>query len=291
MDGETGLLNAAWDIVSGMWAFGLGVVACLLFLVWCWLFRREIDYSFRKGWQSLGENAVFFFINALFGPVAFLLSTMMISGVEQLGIPRVDPAFWTALPAIVVMIVGVFVYDITNYWFHRGMHEVPWLWPIHAIHHSDEDVNGLTTYRVHFIEPIMIMMPFVVVQTLLGISPASIAVAATFLGLHNIYVHIDLDWTHGPLRYIIASPRYHRWHHADIPEAHGKNLANFFPFIDVWFGTYYVPGKCEEKMGADGVPKSIISQMAFPFTQWWQMGAKKMRRRKVQRRTLMKAEN
>lgn len=33
--GQTGILSAAWEIVSGMWAFGLGVVACLLFLVWC----------------------------------------------------------------------------------------------------------------------------------------------------------------------------------------------------------------------------------------------------------------
>ena len=65
----------------------------------------------------------------------------------------------------------------------------------------------------------------------------------------NMYVHMDLDWTHGPLRYVIASPRLHRRHHADVPEAYGKNLANVFPFYDVMFGTDYVPGPCRERMG------------------------------------------
>lgn len=52
MDGGTSgqvcILSAAWDVVLVIWAFRLGVVACLLFLVWCWLFRREIDYSFGR---------------------------------------------------------------------------------------------------------------------------------------------------------------------------------------------------------------------------------------------------
>lgn len=266
-----GIAVVLWDLFSGFWTFGVAFVACLGFMAWVWLFRREVSYSFRKGWESMGENTAFFGINLLASPISLLLAPAIVAGVDQIGLPRVDPAFWTYVPAAFAIVLGLFISDFINYWFHRGMHEVNWLWPIHAIHHSDEDVNGLTTYRVHFIEPVTMYLPFITIQAILGLSPETIAISTAIIGLHNVYVHVDLDWTHGPLRYLIASPRYHRWHHADVAEAHGKNLANFFPFLDVWFGTYYVPGKCNERMGADGVPKSLFAQLAYPFVQWWQM--------------------
>jgi sterol desaturase/sphingolipid hydroxylase (fatty acid hydroxylase superfamily) len=84
----------------------------------------------------------------------------------------------------------------------------------------------------------------------------------------NAYVHMDVDWGHGPLRLIIASPRFHRWHHADTPELYGKNIANMFPFYDVMFGTYIDPGVCREPMGAIGVPENhFLKLMAYPFVE------------------------
>jgi sterol desaturase/sphingolipid hydroxylase (fatty acid hydroxylase superfamily) len=83
---------------------------------------------------------------------------------------------------------------------------------------------------------------------------------------------MDLDWGHGPFRYLLASPRFHRWHHADTPELYGKNLANMFPFFDVMFGTYHVPGICREPMGAVGVPENnFIQLMLFPITEPFKM--------------------
>ncbi len=60
--------------------------------------------------------------------------------------------------------------------------------------------------------------------------------------LHNAYVHFEVDIDHGPMNWLIASPRFHRWHHADFPPAYGKNLANAIPAWDMLFGTYFKAG-------------------------------------------------
>mgnify|MGYP000188654932 FL=1 len=101
--------------------------------------------------------------------------------------------------------------------------------------------------------------------------PQAIPFVVIFYSLHNKYVHMDLDFEHGPLKYLIASPVYHRWHHADVPEAYGKNLANVMPIYDVIFGTFYSPGKCNEPMGAlkSGIAdKNPILIFIYPFQEW-----------------------
>ncbi|MGI9393658.1 MAG: sterol desaturase family protein, partial [Boseongicola sp.] len=89
--------------------------------------------------------------------------------------------------------------------------------------------------------------------------------------VHNMYVHMDLDFGHGPAKYLIASPNFHRWHHADVEEAHGKNLANIMPIYDVLFGTYYYPGRCDAPLGAlkSGIEdKNALLIYIYPFQEW-----------------------
>ena len=63
--------------------------------------------------------------------------------------------------------------------------------------------------------------------------------------------------------------RFHRWHHADVPEAHGKNLANIFPFFDWMFGTYRVPGPCDAPVGAAGIPRNdVVKLTLWPLLEW-----------------------
>jgi len=94
-----------------------------------------------------------------------------------------------------------------------------------------------------------------------------------------MYVHMNLPFNHGPFKYLIASPVYHRWHHADVPEAYGKNLANVIPLYDVMFGTYYEPGPCNEPMGAlkTGVAdKNPFAIYIYPFQEWARMIREKL---------------
>lgn len=234
----------------------------------------------RRGWRlSWSRRAVvgifatfsIFHINFIFIPVIWLCSEKVMSLYTAIGIPSIPTGIWLTLPTWLLAIVAAFAYDFANYWNHRLMH-LPWLWPVHAIHHSDPDVNGFTSYRVHMFEALVMWVSYTLLLSWLGLPKDAIGFGAILLALHNIYVHMNIDWDHGPLRLLIASPRFHRWHHADLKEAYGKNLANVCPLFDWMFGTYYMPGKCEERMGAPGVPEhDVLMLIAWPVREWGRM--------------------
>ena len=145
-----------------------------------------------------------------------------------------------------------------------------WLWPTHAAHHSDTHVNAFTTFRVYFLEAIIMALSYIVLLTWLQM-PGAIAVVVLFSHPHNLYVHTNLPFQHGPLKLVLASPAFHRWHQADVKEAYGKNLANMIPAWDAMFGTYHAAGNCEAEMGAKSCgieDKNPFLIFIYPVQQW-----------------------
>jgi sterol desaturase/sphingolipid hydroxylase (fatty acid hydroxylase superfamily) len=47
---------------------------------------------------------------------------------------------------------------------------------------------------------------------------AVLAAFVPFLTLYAILLHANVGWTFGPLRDVIASPVFHRWHHTSEDE-------------------------------------------------------------------------
>lgn len=233
-----------------------------------WL-KREIFGE--KTMISIIVSMAFAIGNSMLAPLAYFATEHVTSFYSQFGIPSISPEFWAGWPIYVLVPMSLFLYDFVEYWNHRFMH-MKWLWPIHAIHHSDPDVNGFTTYRVHILQIIFNAASFILLLSWFGMPKEVSAASGLIVTLLNAYVHLDVDWGHGPLRLVIASPRFHRWHHADTPELYGKNIANMFPIFDVLFGTYHVPGICREPMGARGVPENnFIKLMLYPFVEWGRM--------------------
>jgi sterol desaturase/sphingolipid hydroxylase (fatty acid hydroxylase superfamily) len=219
--------------------------------------------------RSAGASIGIALVNFVVYPIILATSSGELTrGWELLHVPRLPASTWQELPTWLVAIVAVVAYDFANYWNHRLMHW-KWLWPVHAIHHSDPEVTALTTHRVHPFEGIVMWTSYLVLLSWLGLPPGVIGGGALVIMLHNQYVHVNVDWNHGPLWFLVASPRFHRWHHADVAEAHGKNLANIFPVWDVLFGTYYNPGPCRARVGAEGVPENdVVKLMLFPLLAW-----------------------
>jgi sterol desaturase/sphingolipid hydroxylase (fatty acid hydroxylase superfamily) len=85
--------------------------------------------------------------------------------------------------------------------------------------------------------------------------------------LYAIALHANLSWTYGPLRYAIASPAFHRWHHSSAEEGRDRNFAGFFPLWDLLFGTFHMPaGRRPERFGVDeAVPGGLPGQLVWPF--------------------------
>ncbi len=111
-------------------------------------------------------------------------------------------------------------------------------------------------------------MSNVALLLLLGFSPQVLAGLVFLMWLGSILEHCNLNWSFGPLRYVIVNPVYHRWHHTYPNEGGNKNFAGFFPFLDIIFGTFYMPdGQVPKVFGTerDEVPNGFVGQIVYPF--------------------------
>jgi sterol desaturase/sphingolipid hydroxylase (fatty acid hydroxylase superfamily) len=72
------------------------------------------------------------------------------------------------------------------------------------------------------------------------------------------------------LRYVIAGPVFHRWHHATADKDAERNFASTFPVLDVIFGTFYMPKQvlpAAYGVSDKGFPPGFGAQMIYPFRQ------------------------
>jgi sterol desaturase/sphingolipid hydroxylase (fatty acid hydroxylase superfamily) len=163
--------------------------------------------------------------------------------------------------------------DLIAYWTHRLFHTGKW-WPFHAVHHSTEELDWLGSVRVHpvneFVNKLLQVSPLL----LLGFNPVVAASVAPALTFFAIFLHANVNWDFGPLRWVIASPVFHRWHHSKDREAWDKNFAGLFPIWDIFFGTYFMPkGRYPENFGIhEPMPSGYLSQLWAPFA--WLMNRK-----------------
>lgn len=82
-----------------------------------------------------------------------------------------------------------------------------------------------------------------------------------------IFVHANVRFRLGPLRWLFSTPEFHHWHHAAEPQAINKNYAGRLPLLDLLFGTLHMPrGRRPGAYGiGDPVPSGYLRQMAHPF--------------------------
>jgi sterol desaturase/sphingolipid hydroxylase (fatty acid hydroxylase superfamily) len=166
--------------------------------------------------------------------------------------------------AILMLIVG----DFIGYWMHRWFHGAR-LWRFHAIHHSSVELDWLSSVRLHPVNDALMRIAGAVPLLLAGFAPLALVAITPVLTLFAILVHANLDWDWGPLRSVIVSPRFHRWHHTDETEARDRNFAGLLPLWDILFGTYYMPaGKLPSRFGTQTpVPAGLLGQLWFPFSR------------------------
>ena len=167
------------------------------------------------------------------------------------------------LQAIEMLVIG----DLIGYWTHHWFHGRS-LWKFHAIHHSSEDLDWLSAVRLHPINDWVSRWIQASALIVLGFAPGAVAVYVPFLTFYAIFVHANVSWGFGKLGVLVASPKFHRWHHTSKDEGLDKNFAGLFPLFDVAFGTYYMPhGRLPERFGLknERVPAGLIGQLAYPF--------------------------
>jgi sterol desaturase/sphingolipid hydroxylase (fatty acid hydroxylase superfamily) len=181
-----------------------------------------------------------------------------------------------------VILVGVILVgtDAMNWLAHVANHRSAALWRLHALHHSQEDMSVLTTFRTH---PLVhaSYLPALLPALVLGASGTLPGAALIGYGCLVTLPHANLRWTFGPLGRVFVSPAYHRLHHASVP-IDGRGAVNFGFVLVGWdqlgrraafptgrapiaTGIAGRPVPVEQSARASGVGRVVLAQLAQPF--------------------------
>ena len=223
-----------------------------------------------------GIDLAYYFINSMV-PTLILSVVMAAIAVATRRVLHGVPHYFAGLPfwwnAAATLVVSEFGF----YWGHRWLHEIPFLWRFHAVHHSPERVDWLVNTRAHPVDMVFNRLCGMVPLYALGLTQAGpdeggIAAVAVLIGgaLWGFFIHADLRWRFGWLEWAISTPAFHRWHHSnDAWRDH--NYASMLPWIDRIFGTFHLPPRAmPESYGIDTkIPTTISGQTIAPFRRSW----------------------
>jgi len=240
----------------------------LLFVPLERLFPRWPEQGpFRIGWTTdslhfLGSHV---FVQAL--SFLILLPATALAGLWR---PEGVQAFVRAQPLWIQALECVVVADLAQYAVHRLFHQVKWLWPFHAVHHSSVALDWLAGSRLHLVDVLATRSLVLVPLFLLGFAEGALQAYLVFVSFHAVFIHANVRFRFGRLlESLLVTPRFHHWHHAASEEAKDKNLAVHLPWLDRLFGSEWMPAhdRWPEEYGApgDNVPPGYVGQLAYPF--------------------------
>src|SRR5215469_9241312 len=158
---------------------------------------------------------------------------------------------WLLIPVTIVAM------DAANWLAHFADHRLGFLWRFHALHHSQEELSVLTSFRAHPLMHttgfVLATVPVVVLMPGRPIAPVLITIYVCIGTLQ----HANLRWTYGPAGQVIVSPAYHRRHHAT--DNQGVNLGVVLTIWDVLAGRARFPARGDGtgRTGLDGRPVPV----------------------------------
>ena len=221
-----------------------------------------------------GLDLFYFCFNHLAISAILIYANYHVSHFEWAVSASVQSAIQSA-PVLLQFALVVVAADFVLYWEHRLYHETKWLWPIHAVHHSVENLDWLAGSRGHFFqvftERAMVMVPL----CLLGVDEAALNIYVTFAALQAVLIHCNISIPFGPLKYVIVTPQFHHWHHSSEKPAIDTNYSAHTILFDWLFGTMHLPGRHwpTEYGTTKKLPSTFIGQMLYPLSAHRQDGA------------------
>jgi lathosterol oxidase len=231
------------------------------------LFARLPEQDvFRRGWRT---DLAYFFLSAVLVQVTTLLTmkpamtlfSWAISGDLQRVVSR--------QPFAVQFLEILVLTDLVQYWVHRAFHRVPLLWRFHRIHHSADVMDWLAGSRLHLVDVAVTRGLTYIPIYLLGFSESALIAYVAFVSIQATFIHANVRFNFGRLRWVVATPQFHHWHHGAAPEAVDKNFAVHLPLLDRIFGTCYMPGDLWPSSyglaGSKPVPNGYVRQLIDPF--------------------------
>ncbi len=163
----------------------------------------------------------------------------------QLSLTAFQPAgAWMSEHPIIGTLASVLLIDMARYWVHRLSHGVDWIWRLHAIHHSDTDLDAMTGVRHHPLEYLVVLAIMTALYVILGIPTAALVIYGVLAASIAPFSHANTklpDRIERVLNKVFVTNQLHAIHHSvDMREAN-SNFGVVFSIWDRIFATYSEP--------------------------------------------------
>ncbi|MEM0997151.1 MAG: sterol desaturase family protein [Bacteroidota bacterium] len=177
--------------------FFYGLIAISLFFFVLELLRpwRPEQPRFR---QDFWLDAFYMFFNVfLFGLIIFAAVENVFTelfndflglfGVENIVAVQIDQ-----LPVLGYFGVLFLAADFLQWWVHRLLHRVPWLWEFHKVHHSVEQMGFAAHLRYHWMENVVYRGLTAIPLTMLGYNLVDLGILHLFTLAWGHYNHSNI---------------------------------------------------------------------------------------------------
>lgn len=232
-----------------------------------------------------GQNASDGWVETISALILMLFTQpLVIAGGFAIGAMTLEPYAGVLSGAPFLLVFGLFLVfdDMTQYWWHRLSHTIPFLYKLHRPHHNASYLSIRVAYRNNVFY--YLMMPglwFSGVLLYLGGG----WVYAVYLPIKMLVIfgaHSDVRWDtklyqnrFGAkvmwwVERIISTPATHSAHHgkhaADGVTHYKGNYGNLLFFWDVLFGTAKITRRYPESFGVEDLPPtSMGEQLIWPL--------------------------
>ena len=148
---------------------------------------------------------------------------------------------WPITNVALSFVAGFLLLDLLRYAVHRCEHAVPLLWRIHALHHSDPDVDVTTSLRHHPFEYVLASIVYWLAILVLDIPVLVVASYGAIVLASEAVQHGNISLPEGLERWVqplLVTTDMHRIHHSLSP---AQANANYGAVLSVWdrlFGSY-----------------------------------------------------
>lgn len=168
------------------------------------------------------------------------------------------PFFWGVL---IICVAD----DLTQYWYHRLHHQIPWLWRFHRTHHSASYMGMAMASRQNVIYTIFFSQIYLTAALIyLGLGGPALIVLG-LKGVITTLAHSSIPWDKPFYEYrvlhpiawvlerLISTPATHHAHHAASTDDgigyYKGNFGNMFFLWDVIFGTAHISREYPKSYG------------------------------------------
>lgn len=172
--------------------------------------------------------------------------------------------------------------DLTQYWYHRLHHQVPFLWRFHRTHHSAPYMGMAMAGRQNFLYTVFFSQIYLTAALVyLGLGYSALFVTG-IKSLITLAAHSSLPWDKPFYKYkilrpfawvlerLISTPATHQAHHADTTDDgvgyYKGNFGNMFFIWDVIFKTGIITRRYPTTFGTKAYRKEEwYAQFLWPI--------------------------